>query len=126
MAFKLMMDHNVHGAIVRGLRLRGVDVLTAEEDGSHTLLDDRLLQRATELRRVLFSQDSDLIREARLLQGRKEFFTGVIYAHQLHVTIGVAIRDLTDLANHLEPEDVAETLAFFLFEKKGGSGTHAR
>ena len=107
-----MMDHNVHGAITRGVRLRGVDVLTAEEDGSHAIPDDELLRRSTELGRVLFSQDSDLIREARLSQEREKLFAGVIYAHQLNVTIGVCVRDLSDLAIHLEPDDMANQLLF--------------
>ena len=56
----LYMDHHVPSAITAGLRKRGVDVLTAEEDGSARLDDDPLLDRATSLGRVLFSQDQDL------------------------------------------------------------------
>ena len=37
------MDHHVQGAITRGLRARGIDVLTAEEDGTKRWPDDRLL-----------------------------------------------------------------------------------
>jgi hypothetical protein len=37
--------------------LRSVDVLTAQEDGASELDKDRLLQRATDLGRVLVSQD---------------------------------------------------------------------
>ena len=33
MAIKLYMDHNVPRAITNGLRLRGVEVITAFEDG---------------------------------------------------------------------------------------------
>ena len=40
-------------AVTTALRLRSVDVLTAQEDGAATLDDDRLLQRATELGRIL-------------------------------------------------------------------------
>ncbi len=50
-----MMAHNVHRAITRGVRLRGVDVLNADEDESHALPDDELLMRATSLSRVLVS-----------------------------------------------------------------------
>ena len=44
------MDVHVHRAIIKGLRLRGVDVLTAQEDGYRTASDARLLDQATELR----------------------------------------------------------------------------
>ena len=55
------MDHHVPLAVTEGLRLRGVDVLTCHEDGTSDLDDAPLLERATELGRVLFSQDADLL-----------------------------------------------------------------
>ncbi|MFZ0548719.1 MAG: DUF5615 family PIN-like protein [Candidatus Promineifilaceae bacterium] len=61
----LYMDVHVHRAITNGLRLRGVDVLTAQEDGYRTASDAQLLDRATDLNRVLFSQDDDLLAEAK-------------------------------------------------------------
>jgi predicted nuclease of predicted toxin-antitoxin system len=56
------MDVHVRRAVTAALRLRSIDVLTAQEDGAAELDDDRLLQRATELGRVLVSQDEDLLR----------------------------------------------------------------
>ena len=43
------MDHHVHQSITDGLRRRGVDVLTAFEDGREEEDDETLLERATEL-----------------------------------------------------------------------------
>jgi predicted nuclease of predicted toxin-antitoxin system len=57
------MDVHVRRAVTEGLRQRGVDVVTAQEDGSATLDDPLLLDRASALGRVLFSQDGDLLRE---------------------------------------------------------------
>jgi hypothetical protein len=88
------MDVHVRRAVTTALRLRSIDVLTAQEDGSAKLADDELLKRATELGRVLVSQDVDLLREgARLLSERKDF-SGIIYAHQLRITIGQMVEDL--------------------------------
>jgi len=53
------MDHHVPSAITNGLRLRGVDVLTAHEDGTQRLEDPALLDRAGALGRVLFTRDDD-------------------------------------------------------------------
>lgn len=64
MAIALYMDQHVPRAITVGLRLRGVDVLTAYEDGASELDDLELLDRAAELGRVLFTQDDDLLAEA--------------------------------------------------------------
>src|SRR5262245_26136876 len=57
------MDVHVRRAVTLALRLRSIDVLTAQEDGAAELDDDQLLHRATELGRVLVSEDEDLLRE---------------------------------------------------------------
>jgi predicted nuclease of predicted toxin-antitoxin system len=51
------MDVHVPYAIAIGLRLRGVDVITAQEDGSRELEDSDLLNRATKLGRIMFTRD---------------------------------------------------------------------
>jgi len=55
------MDVHVRRAVTTALRLRSIDVLTAQEDGAAEATDAALLQRATELGRVLVSQDADLL-----------------------------------------------------------------
>ena len=104
------MDEHVPRAITEGLRLRGVDVLTAQEDNRRRASDSELLDRATELGRIL--QDSDLLREATRRQRAGEFFTGIIFAHPLKVTIGECIEDLMLLATVGEPEDFANQIIF--------------
>src|SRR5262245_11403990 len=88
------MDVHVHIAITEGLRLRGIDVLTAQEDGTRRLSDVALLDRASALGGVLFTQDDDLLREAAERQWYGMAFAGVIYGHQLKVTIRRCISDL--------------------------------
>jgi hypothetical protein len=61
---KLSMDVHVRRALTVGLRLRRVDVMTAQEDGTERLSNAALLDRVTELGRVLFSQDADLAHRA--------------------------------------------------------------
>ena len=107
MSLKLYMDVHVRRAVTSGLRLREVDVLTAQDDGTTRLPDDRLLDRATELGRVLFSQDHDLLAEATKRQRAGTHFAGVIYAHQLGITIGQCIDELELMAKVVEPEDLA-------------------
>jgi hypothetical protein len=57
MPVALYMDVHVPQAITEQLRLRGVDVITAIEDHSDTIMDDALLERAATLGRVVFTQD---------------------------------------------------------------------
>jgi predicted nuclease of predicted toxin-antitoxin system len=111
-SIKLYMDVHVPYAITTGLRLRGVDVLTAQEDGARRFLDAILLDRATALVRILFSQDEDLLSEAAQRQYDGEPFAGVIYAHQLKVTIGQCIHDLELIAHVGEPEEFANRVEY--------------
>jgi len=87
------------------LILRGVDVLTAELDGNTETPDSERLDRTTELGRVLFSQDEDLLAEATSRQRSGRAFGGVIYAHQLRITVGRAVNDLEILAQAGNPAD---------------------
>lgn len=94
MSLPLYLDHHVHSAIRDGLRARGIDVLTTIDDGSELWDDERILERATELGRIVFTQDADFLRLAHDWASASREFGGVVYAHQLHVTIGQAIHDL--------------------------------
>jgi hypothetical protein len=68
------------------------------------LLDPELLDRATALGRVLFTQDDDLLREAKRRQ-TGESFAGIIYAHQLGITVSQCIADLELIAQASEPHE---------------------
>ncbi len=112
MSLSLYMDHHVPKAITVGLRLRGVDVMTAHEDDASALSDEKLLDRANELKRVLFTQDDDLLSEAVRRQRKNIAFYGIIYAHQLQVPIGTCIHDLELIAKAGEPEDIINRIQF--------------
>src|SRR5437764_305367 len=106
------MDVHVRRAITIALLDRGVNVLTAQADGAAQLEDPALLDRATLLGRVLFSQDEDLLAEARRRQLDAIPFAGVVYAHQLYVTIGRCINDLELIAKVGTAEDLANRVQF--------------
>ncbi len=108
----LYTDENVLGGITDGLQSRSVDVLRVQDDGLMGASDPRVLQRATELDRVLFSQDDDLLREAVKRQRKNVAFPGVIYAHQLDVSVGQCIDDLELIAKVCEPEEFANTITY--------------
>lgn len=112
MSIALYMDVNVPSAIVYGLRIRGIDVLTSQEDGTRELSDADLLDRTTELNRLLFTRDEDFLREATQRQQRGETFSGVVYAHQLRVSIGQCVQDLAVIALASDPEEFANRLEY--------------
>ncbi|HMA94282.1 MAG TPA: DUF5615 family PIN-like protein [Polyangiaceae bacterium] len=112
MSLGLYMDVHVPLSVTRGLRRRGVDVLTAQEDGTARLSDPELLLRALQLGRILFSQDEDLIVEAVRCQRSGEPFASVIFARQLDVSIGRCTGELEILAKGATPEDATGQLIF--------------
>jgi predicted nuclease of predicted toxin-antitoxin system len=109
---RLYVDVHVPGAVTRGLLLRNVDVLTAQLDGAAELDDSALLDRARQLNRVLVSQDEHLLAEAARRQREGIPFSGVIYAHQLSITIGRFIDDLELIASVGEPDDLNGRIEF--------------
>jgi len=118
MAIALYLDHHVPRAIAIGLRLRGVDVLTTQEDGANSLDDRSLLDRAMSLGRVLVSQDIDLLSEATQGQRAGTPFCGVVFAHQLRVSIGDCVHDLDLIAKEGEPEDMNNRVEFLPLRKR--------
>ena len=112
MPVALYMDHHVPRAITSGLRLRGVEVLTTYEDDAAELEDAALLERASALERVLFTRDDDLLAKATRLQREGVPFRGVIFAHQLRVSIGRCVQDLELIAKTGEPEDLIDGILF--------------
>jgi hypothetical protein len=106
------MDEQVPKPITKELRRRGIDILTVQEDNRQGTADVDLLDRATELQRVIFSQDQDFLIEANLRQFNGVSFTGVIYARQTRVSIGDCVRDLEIIAKASEPEDLANRVQY--------------
>jgi hypothetical protein len=53
MLVKFYMDEHVPRPITLGLRVRGVDVLTTQEDARAGTPDNKLLDRANELMRAM-------------------------------------------------------------------------
>ncbi|MBI2806581.1 MAG: DUF5615 family PIN-like protein [Planctomycetes bacterium] len=112
MSVPLYLDHHVKAAIATGLRTRGVDVITCAEDATNQADDDQILNRATQLGRVVFTQDDDfLVLADRWLDDGRDF-AGVIYAEQLGITIGQAIRDLELIAKVFDPADMKNRIEF--------------
>lgn len=100
------MDVHVRRSVTAALRARGIDALTAQDDGCDQFDDAALLGRAGELGRVLFSQDQDLLRVAAVRQKRGESFRGLIFAHQQALTVGQCIRDLSLICAAFDPDDI--------------------
>ncbi|MFL5329302.1 MAG: DUF5615 family PIN-like protein [Gemmataceae bacterium] len=112
MPIPVYMDVHVPAAITAGLRRRGIDALTSQEDGTDRWNDDHLLERASALGRVLFSQDDDLLRVAAQWQLQEKSFHGLIYAHQMSAGIGALLLDLTLILSCCTADELANQVQY--------------
>jgi hypothetical protein len=88
--------------------------MTAQEDGKATLEDDQLLDRSGELHRVMFTHDEDFLSEAVRRMERGIPFPGVLYVHQIKLSVGMCIEDLEFIAKAGEPGDFENRVEIFL------------
>jgi hypothetical protein len=116
MAIALYMDVHVPQAITVQLRRRSVDVLTAFDDEITELPDDKLLERVTQLQRVLFTQDIRFRVLAETWQVIGKQFTGLIFGHQLGGTIGQFVKDLELIAKASEPDEWLHSVEYIPFK----------
>lgn len=109
------MDQHVPAAITEGLRRRGVDVLTTQQDGTSRSDDEPLLARATALGRVLFTQDDDFLALAHEWRHSGREFAGLAFAAQTGITYREAIEGLELIAKASDLGDVRNQVYFLPF-----------
>ncbi len=112
MSVAFYMDEHVPKPITVGLLIRGVDVLTVQNDKRRGVDDAILIDRAGELGRVMFSFDADMLREATRRQQVGESFSGVIFAHPTQISVGECIQDLQIIAEAGVPEDLRNQILY--------------
>jgi hypothetical protein len=109
---RFYIDEGVLGPITRGVPNRGVDARTVQDEARERTPDPEVLDRATELGRVLFSQDDDLLAEAVGRQREGRSFAGVVFAHQRRVSVGRCVEYLEFIAFSGEPEEFADRVFY--------------
>lgn len=99
-------DEHVPNSVVKGLRLRGIDVLTTKEAGMLGATDEEHVAFAKKEKRVIFTQDEDFLR----LHSEGIEHSGIVYSHQ-RTSVGDKVRglvlihqvlNLDEMKNHLE------------------------
>ena len=106
------MDHQFRASVTRGLRQRGIDVLTALEDGSDRLVDESLLARATEIGRVLVTHDKGFLRRAAIWQHNREDFAGIVFAVQKTIDVGATVEFLELLAHVMTADEMRNRVEY--------------
>ena len=111
MAISYYFDAPVHRAMKIGLQLRGVDVLTAQEDNRSSAIDEIILSRSVQLNRPLVTTDHDFLVLAKNCIENSEDFPGIFFLSP-KVSIGYAVEELEVYAKIGELEDFANQVIF--------------
>ena len=105
-------DENVDERIVRGLRLRGVDVMTVYEARMIGRSDEDQLTKATSDGRVLITTDQDFLRLDRQWSLEGKAHAGIIFYSQYHTSVGTCIWRVKLITDLLTPEEMMNHLEF--------------
>jgi hypothetical protein len=100
-------DEHVAYAVIRGLRQRGIDVLSVPEASMMGVSDEMYLSFAYAQGRVLFTQDADFLR----LAAAGASHVGIVYAPQ-YTSLGDIIRGLLLIHQVLDAEDMVGKLEY--------------
>lgn len=112
MGVAFYMDAHVPHAITEQLRLRGVKVMAATEEGANRLPDDQLLETAGVLGRVVFTHDHRFRAMAEQWQREGRRFAGLAFGPAEGASIGHYVRDLELIAKASEPDEWANTVIY--------------
>ena len=100
-------DEHIAKAVIRGLRQRGVDVVTTPEANKLHATDEEHLAFALSEQRTIFTQDDDFLKLAAA--GKKH--AGIVYAPQ-HTPVGQIIQGLMLIYQVLEAEEIADNIEY--------------
>lgn len=114
MTIRLYLDEDsLDWDLVRALRARGVDVITALEAAMIDRDDDDHLAYATVLGRVLYSFNrSDYYRLHALWLRQERSHTGIVLARQQHYSVGEQMRRLLKLISTRSAEEMNNQVEF--------------
>lgn len=104
---KFYLDEHIPNAVARGLRHRGVDVLTVQDSGRSGLSDPKQLAFALSEQRMMITMDSDFL----ILASQQVAHAGIAYVSPTR-SIGDLIGSVMLLYDVLTPDDVKNHVEF--------------
>ncbi len=112
MPLRFFFDECADEDVARGLRRRGIDVVTAAELGRKELPDEDQLEFARRTGRVIYTTDRHFLRLVADWLRKGIEFPGVVYHTQGAFTKGQAVRALLLLNEFLAPSDMVNRVEF--------------
>ncbi|PZO57648.1 MAG: hypothetical protein DCF15_06570 [Phormidesmis priestleyi] len=105
---KFHMDENVGNAVTKGMRRRGVDVITTSEANMIGASDEEQLAFALSQNRVIFTQDDDFLR----LHQATEHHAGIVYCYKGSRSTGEIIQALYLIWECISPDEIMAQVEF--------------
>lgn len=105
---RFYLDEQVDYAVARGLRVRGIDVLTTPDAHNRGLGDEGQLSYARSENRVLVTQDEDFLIYAR----QSIDHTGIVYYKTQTRSVKQVIRALLALYDETSAEEMIGLVKF--------------
>lgn len=105
---RYFFDQHVPSAIADGLRLRGIDVLTAQEAGRCGFSDSDQLQFALASGRVIFTYDTDYL----VLAAAGTTHAGIAWCAATKYSIGQLVQLLELIHGVLERSDMVNRVEY--------------
>lgn len=108
MKIKYFTDEHIANAVVRGLRDRGIDVLSTFESGRAGLPDDHQLDFANDERRVIVTNDPDFL----ALHTAGADHCGIAFVTRQSLSIGTILEFLTLIYEALDSAEMRNHVEF--------------
>ena len=109
---KIYCDENIESAIVAGLRMRGIEVISVRGIGDLGKSDEYHLKNASELEAVIVTHDVDFLKIAHQWQQGGKERKGILYAHPLDLSPGECIRMVELVTQVLTEEEMKNHIEF--------------
>lgn len=113
-ALRLYFDEDSsERAVIRGLRARGFDLLTAKEAGQLTTTDPEQLDFAVQMARAIYTLnvgDFALLHREYLSEGKEH--SGIIAIPEQRYSIGEKIRRLAELLSTVQAEEMRNRMEY--------------
>jgi predicted nuclease of predicted toxin-antitoxin system len=108
---KIYVDENIDYRVVKGLKRRGVNIITVQETLNLAKSDETQLEYAKSIDALFFTHDDDFLKIAKRWKSGGKSHNGIVYVHQTKLSVGEIIRKLRLLSetvslkkmkNHIE------------------------
>ena len=103
----IQCDEHIPYSVVRGLRARGVEIFSIEEENLKSISDEDLLDYCHAKRRILLTNDRDF-----LVLAKEKNHSGIIYLVSQYTAVSEIIKSILQLIDTFSEENFGDALFY--------------